>query len=163
MAKKILAVGLKKAEYAVAEQSGTPLTFTEIDVVHDDTFEYTFSEAVYEDYINMLTKKRYYRRKSEEGNSEISFSIGQYTMADKATFMGGTAKDDKWTPSDGEEVYLAIRVTTEDNVQITIPYASISATHNRNQSALGLMVTASPVQSPDGVTPMEEWEIVESA
>lgn len=161
MAKKILAVGLKKVSYAVVAEEGVPPTFTDIDVIHNDTFEYSNTEATYEDYINMLTKKRYYRRKTEDSESTVTFSIGAYDFDLKKVFMGGTATATKWTPAtDGGEINLAIRVVTEDDVQITFPYSSISASHTRNQSALGLTITASPIEHPDGVTPSEEWEIL---
>lgn len=165
-AKKIITVGLKSVKYATPSQSGLP-TFTDsIDVVHQDTFSYEMSEATRQEYINALTGKAYYIEQTEAPTESINFSIGQYTLEDKAKFMGGTAspatasENEKWTPGTGEPIYMAIQVVTKDNVQITYPYASISATHGQNINALGINVIAEPVEHPDGTTPAVIWEVL---
>ena len=104
MAKKIITVGLKSLKYADVEPTGAPTNFSKsINVVHDDTWAIEMEEAQYQDYINMLTKKLYYREKIQDAVEKIKFSIGQYSLEEKKEFMGGTVtpasttENEKWT------------------------------------------------------------------
>lgn len=167
MAKKIIAVGLKKLEYGVIGAEGAlPVTWLDIDVVHDDTFEYQMGEATYQEYINMITKKPYYKEKTAEGERSLNFSIGKYDLETKAKFMGGTytpataSDNEKWESGTPSPIYLAFRATTVDDVQITFPKGDVAANHTKNLNALGLTLKVTPLE-PDSTTLKDEiWEVL---
>lgn len=163
-AKKIITVGLKKLEYADALSTGIPTTWTDIDVVHEDTFDYSVEAGTEEQYINELDGQPYHID-GLNGTPLMNFSIGKYDLEMKAEFFGGTytaasaSANESWTPSDtGESVYKAFRATTKDDVVIVFPKARVTPSHTRNIKALGLTLQARPIKL-DSSTPLEKWEV----
>lgn len=163
-AKKIISVGLKTLEYADVASTGVPTTWTDIEVVHEDTFDYSVEAGTEEQYINELDGQPYHVD-GQNGTPLMNFSIGKYDLEMKAAFFGGTyaqataSENESWTPSDtGESVYKAFRAVTKDGVVIVFPKARINPSHTRNIKALGLTLQARPIKL-DTDTPLEKWEV----
>lgn len=163
-AKKFISVGLKKLAYADVLSTGIPAAWTDIDVVHEDTFDYSVEAGSEEQYINELDGQPYHID-GQNGTPLMSFSIGKYDLELKAEFFGGTyaaatsSANESWTPSaDGASVYKAFRAVTEDDVVIIFPKARVTPSHTRNIKALGLTLQARPMKL-DTDTPLEKWEV----
>ena len=146
MAKKIVAVRLKKLEYADVPATGLPSSWTEVDIIHEYTFEYTPREVTADPYNNELSGDPYYHDQTKSGELAISFSIGKYDLQKKATFQGGTytaasagGVPAKWVPATTKTpIYKAFKATTEDGVTVTFPKALVIANVKPNKKALGL-------------------------
>lgn len=173
MAKKITAVGLAKLEYATIPASGLPSSWTEIDVIHEDTFNYDQAENTSDDYVNEIDGT-VYEQTFKKGAKALNFSIGQYDLAMKALFMGGTytaavqgtttptvvtAAPAKWTPADSlAPIDLAFKATTLDGTTITIPKGRVSAVSKANKKAIGIMLKVTPMTPADTNLKSEIWE-----
>jgi hypothetical protein len=163
MAKKLVAVRLKKLEYADVPVSGLPSSWTGIPVVHEDTFEYTAPEVSADPYINEITGNPYFHDKTTTGDRAFNFSIGKYDLQQKAVFFGGTytaakaattepvapAEPGKWVPPTAKEfIYKSFKATTEDDVVFIFPKALVIANEKNNKKAIGLSIKAL-AQEPD--------------
>lgn len=173
MAKKqITAVGLAKLEYAAVPASGLPSAWTEIEVVHEDTFSYEQAEDTADDYINEIDGE-VYESTLKKGTKSLNFSIGKYDLELKSVFMGGTytaataattepvapAAPAKWVPADDlSPIYKAFRATTLDGVTITIPKGKVSAVQGKNKKAIGLTIKVTPMKPDDTSLKAEIWE-----
>ena len=172
-AKQFVAVRLKKLEYAAVPASGLPVTWTDVDVVHEDTFQYVTPEQSADPYKNEITGKPYFHDVTESGDLSFEFSIGKYDLALKATLQGGTytpavaaattpevvaAVEAKWVPAvDKTPIYLAFRATTVDDIKITFAKAMVLSNTKANKKAQGLAVKAVAETPDDPTLSIEEW------
>lgn len=165
MAKQITAIGLAKLEYAAVPTTGLPSSWTEIAVVHEDTFSYEQAENTSDDYINEIDGE-VYDATQKKGTKSLNFSIGKYDLSLKAAFMGGTytpastgGTPAKWVPADDlSPIYKSFRATTLDGVTITIPKGRISAVQGKNKKAIGLTLKVTPMKPDDTNLKAEIWE-----
>lgn len=133
-------------------------TVKEIKNIHQDTWGYEESDPTVTEYINQLTGMVYYRDMEQAGVPTVSFTLGQYELADKAALQGGKVIDGVWHRTDMVNVIAKLIIAqTKTGNWIVMPNANIvgkGAFVNKN---IGLGVTAIPVETNvDGLS-AEMW------
>lgn len=162
--KQIVVVNLVKLEVAqVGTDGGAGTVYTEVPVVHEDTFTYEDEDAEVKDYKD-VNGVIYYSTK-KPGAVRINASIGRYDLATKEKFQGGTyteAKEGKpgtWTRSDSpENKEFCVRATTEDGVHIIFPRANVRASGKANEKAIGLTLVFTALKPTVAGVAIERWE-----
>lgn len=154
-AKSFTAADLK----AILATVGTDdATVKEIKNLHQDTWGYEESDPTVTEYINQLTGMVYYRDMEQAGVPTVSFTLGQYELADKAALQGGKVIDGVWHRTDMVNVIAKLIIAqTKTGNWIVMPNANIvgkGAFVNKN---IGLGVAAIPVETNvDGLS-AEMW------
>lgn len=166
-------IGIKKIWYAdpissvtAAESgySGTELksllsSATEVTNVHNDTWGYEESDPNVTEYINQLTGKPYFRDIDQQGVPTISFTLGEYSFADKAALQGGKATTTtKWERSDTPEmIEKCIVAQTKTGNYIVFPKASIVGKGNFVEKNIGLGISAVALETGVAGLASEIW------
>lgn len=161
--RKISAIRIKQLAYAnaVAEAptkaklSEAIAAATVIDNSHQDTFQYEEAEASVTKYKNQITGQ-VYRSDIEAGEVNIKFTIGSYDLATKAALQGGTGSDEQWVRERVQPIYKTLYAVTEDDVCIVFPKAQIFSRGASADNAIGLAVTATPLET-DSAIGAEYW------
>jgi hypothetical protein len=139
---------------AIMDDSGTK----EVVNVHGDTWAYEEEEGTTTPFRNQLNGNTYYND-YQPGSTSVSFSIGQYDYATKASLQGGTATATSWErPKSSTIIYKCVIAVTKDDTYLVFPKAQIVARGGMIESKLiGLMLSATPVET--GVTGLapEKW------
>lgn len=146
-------IGIKRLWYgdvitAAVTKSNLPTTIgemTEVKNSHQDTWGYTQDDPTFTDYINELTGEIYYRDVTQKGANTITFTMGEWTFADKVALEGGKAidTDSGWeAPDTIDIVNKAIVAQTKTGNFIVFTNASIIAKNNQVEKNIGLGVTA---------------------
>lgn len=172
-ARQFVAVRLKDLSFAEIPASGLPVTWTAIDVVHEDSFQYVTPEQSADPYKNEITGKPYFHDVTESGDLSFEFSVGKYDLELKAKMQGGTytpavaaattpevvaAAEAKWVPAvDKTPIYLAFKATTVDNVKIIFPKAMVLSNTKANKKAQGMAVKAVAETPDDSSLSIEQW------
>lgn len=160
----ISAIGIKKLYYATSPSAALTAASlkalvaaaTEITNVHGTTWSYEEAEASVTNYKNQLTGQTY-RQDVEPGDSQISFTIGQYDYATKAALQGGTGNATSWTKETAGIINKCIIGLTKDDVYIVFPKAAIIGRGTSTDNAIGIAVAATALET--GVTGLysEVW------
>lgn len=162
--KNICCVNLIKLEVApVGADGGAGTEFTEVPVIHEDTFTYEEEDPNRTDYKDV--KGNTYYTSAKPGTVRINASIGRYDLATKAKFQGGTYKPGeasnpgKWERSDEvKNIEFTVRATTEDGVLITFPRAAVTAKGGANEKAIGLALVFTALKPEKEGEPIEVWQ-----
>ena len=147
------AAGLSGAEIAALLAKATT---KKVKNVHGDTFQYEESEASVTKYKNALTG-HVYRETSEPGETKINFTIGEYDYETKAALQGGKATASSWERGKHEMIHKCIVGKTKDGVYVVFPKASISARGANTDKAIGLAVSATPLETGVEGLASEKW------
>lgn len=131
---------------------------TEVKNVHQDTWGYEESDPSVTEYINQLTGQAYYRDMEQAGIPTISFTLGEYSLEDKASLQGGEVIDGAWHRKDMlKPIAKLIVAQTKTDEWIVMPNANIVGKGNFVQKNIGLGVAAVPVETGvDGLS-AEIW------
>ena len=124
--------------------------------VHGDTFQYEESEASVTRYKNALTGN-VYRESSEPGETKINFTIGEYDYETKADLQGGKGAADSWERGKHKMIHKCIIGKTKDGVYVVFPKASINARGANTDKAIGLAVSATPLETGVEGLASEKW------
>lgn len=127
---------------------------TKISNSHQDSFQYEEADPTVTPYKNELTGANY-RADIEEGDTDITFSIGKYDMATKTALQGGTGDDNSWVRGRRDNIYKATYALTEDDVLIVFPKANIVANGKTTDKAIALSMKAIP--NENGEIKAEYW------
>lgn len=131
---------------------------TEVKNVHKDTWGYEESDPTVTEYINQLTGLAYYRDVEQAGIPTVSFTIGEYALADKAALQGGEVVDGVWHRKDMvNPVAKLIVAQTKTGNWIVMPNANIVGKGNFVEKNIGLGVTAVPVETGVKGLSAEMW------
>lgn len=128
--------------------------------IHQDTWTLEESEAQQDSYRNQLTGKIYRMGRKQSGELTAKFTIGRYSYAEKAEFLGGTVSEDgkSWERSREEvDIYKLIVAKTWDNQYCVLPYANIKANEGNSDKAIGISVTATAMEPQDPNISIEYW------
>lgn len=113
----------------------------EVKNVHGDTFKYEEAEPNVTKYKNALTGKNY-RQDKEDGDVQISFTIGEYDFETKADLQGGKSTPTSWERANpSPDTFKSLIGKTKDGVYVVFPRAAISARGSDTDKAVGLAVS----------------------
>ncbi|MEG1693441.1 MAG: hypothetical protein RR312_08635 [Bacteroidales bacterium] len=173
----ITASGIKKIFYAETSVITADLTafalktllggpsVKEVPNVHGDTWNLEESEASATPYKNALNGK-VYRRDVEAGEIKANYTIGQYSYDQKGDLLGGTviqkgtgagATTIGWKRGDFADVKKTMVFLTKDDQYCVFPYASTNARETNADKAIGLSVSATPLEPPTTGIASEYW------
>lgn len=112
-----------------------------VENVHGDTFKYEEAEPNVTKYKNALSGKNY-RQDKEDGDAQISFTIGEYSYQTKADLQGGKATATSWKRENpSPDIFKSLIGKTKDGVYVVFPRAAISARGSDTDKAVGLAVS----------------------
>lgn len=165
---KVSAIGIKKlyhldpaevkADITESVLKGLLEKATEIENVHQDTWNIDESEPSQEFYKNQLTGMNYREGTKTMGDVAFNFTIGQYDYQTKAELMGGTATATTWKRARGiVNIKKCMIALTEDDVYVVLPYANISSREASTDNAIGLATTATALEPTDTAIASEYW------
>ena len=124
-------------------------TIKEVKNVHKDTWGYEEPDPSVNEYINQLTGQPYYRDMEQAGVPTANFTLGEYSLQEKADLQGGEVIDGVWHRKDMlKPVNKTIFVQTKTGHWIVMPNANIIGKGNFVEKNIGLSVAAVPVE-PD--------------
>lgn len=174
---EILAVGIKKLYYAdpvssvtkpyvdgdatsglsAVETKALIATATEVENVHQDTWQYEEADASVTNYKNQLNKKVYYSV-ADPGDVQISFTIGAWSYNTKADLQGGTASATSWSrPSSVVNIRKSIIALTETGQYIVFTNAAIVARGTSADGGIKLAVAATAMEPSIAGLESEKW------
>ena len=143
--------------YSALELKALIPTLTEVKNVHGDTWNYEEAEANITRYKNQLTGKPY-RQDSEAGETQISFTIGQYDYKTKADLQGGVATASSWSrPAGAVDIRKTVVALTNDDIYILMPNAAIVGRGATTDNAIGLAVGATAMEPTVEGLEIEKW------
>ena len=145
--------GLSGAEVAAILKNAAT---KKVQNVHGDTFQYEESEANVTKYKNALTGN-VYRESSEPGETKINFTIGEYDYETKADLQGGKATASSWERGKHAIIHKCVIGKTKDGVYVVFPKASINARGANTDKAIGLAVSATPLETDVEGLASEKW------
>ena len=161
--KKFSAVSIKKLWYTDvltdAPTSGEALTAsaTEIENVHQDTWQIEESEPSQDSYRNQLTGSIYRMGEKTMGEVTFNFTIGRYDFKTKAALMGGTFTETSWARPRGiVEIKKCLIALTQDDVYCVLPAANLTAREANTDGAVGIGVVGTMLE-PDNTAIMPEY------
>lgn len=162
--KQISAVNLIKLEVAPISVDGAEgTTFTEVPVVHEDTFTYEDADPEVKEYKDVSGNTYYVSKKP--GAVKMNASIGRYDLESKKKFQGGKftpgadGKPGIWERADHvENIEFTVRGTTEDGVRVIFPRASVTASGKANEKAIGLALVFTALKPLKAGLAIERWE-----
>lgn len=145
-----------KAMLATVGTEGAKLT--EVKNVHQDTWGYEESDSTIKDYINQLNGMPYYRDVEQASISTASFTLGEYSLDDKAALQGGEVIEGVWHRKDMlKAISKFMAFQTKTGNWIVMPNASIVSKGNFVEKNIGLGVTAVPVETGVAALSAEMW------
>jgi len=131
--------------------------WTPVTNIHGETFKYEEAEPTVTKYKNQLTGKNY-RQTVEEGDVQMTFTIGEYDYATKAALQGGVATTTSWErPSKAQTIYKALKGVTADGVVIVFPKAAIVGRGADSDKAIGLAVAGTAMDTGIEGLASEKW------
>lgn len=131
---------------------------TEVKNVHQDTWGYEESDPTITEYINQLTGQPYYRDMEQAGIPTISFTLGEYSLDDKAALQGGAVIEGTWHRKDMlTPIAKLIVAQTKTGNWIVMPNANIVGKGNFVEKNIGLGVTDVPVETGVDALSAEMW------
>ena len=162
--KQISAVNLIKLEVApIAADGAEGTSFTEVPVVHEDTFTYEDTDPEVKEYKDVSGNTYYVSKKP--GAVKMNASIGRYDLEAKKKFQGGKftpgadGKPGTWERADHvENIEFTVRGTTEDGVRVIFPRASVTASGKANEKAIGLALVFTALKPLKAGLAVERWE-----
>lgn len=170
MAKKFSAVGIVKLWYADClteaptkdNLAATIAAATEIDNVHQDTWQVEEAEASQDSYKNQLTGATYRMGEKTMGDITVAFTIGRYDFETKAALMGGTAlgegKDEGWARQRGTvEIEKTIIALTEDGIYLVVPRCNLNVREGNTDGALGIAFSGTCLEPDNTAISAEYW------
>ena len=162
--KKYSAVNIKKLWYrdvlTAAPTDGESLVegATEIDNVHQDTWQIEESEPSQDSYRNQLTGSVYRMGEKTMGDVTFNFTIGRYDFATKAALMGGKATETSWSrPRGVVEIKKCLIALTQDGVYCILPTANLTAREANTDGAVGIGVVGTMLEPDDTTIDPEYW------
>ncbi|MBQ0073613.1 MAG: hypothetical protein KBT34_05425 [Prevotella sp.] len=133
---------------------------TEIENVHQDTWQIEEGEPSQDFYKNQLTNSTYRKGSKTMGDVTFAFTIGRYDFTTKAALMGGTVSEDgkSWARQRGvTDVNKMLIALTEDDVYCVIPVAAISAREANTDGAIGIAVQGTMMEPSSKNVDPEYW------
>ena len=153
-------IGIKKIWYgnvfAAAVTASTLKTWlgtaTEVKNSHQDTWGYTEDDPAFTDYINELTGGIYFRDVTSKGVKTITFTMGEYELADLVALRGGekVGTDEGWAaPDEAGIVNMGVVAMTKTGNYIVFSNAAVIGKGNQVEKNIGLGVTAVALDNPN--------------
>lgn len=153
-------IGIKKIWYgdvfASAVSASSLKTWlesaTEVKNSHQDTWGYTEDDPAYTDYINELSGGIYFRDVTSKGAKTITFTMGEYELADLVALRGGekVGTDEGWAaPDEAGIVNMGVVAMTKTGNYIVFSNAAVIGKGNQVEKNIGLGVTAVALDNPN--------------
>ena len=154
----VKSVTAAESGYSAAELKTLISTLTEVKNVHQDTWGYDESDPSVTDYINELTGQPYYRDVTQAAIPTVNFTLGEYSLEDKAALQGGEVKGGGWERTNmANLVEKCIVAQTKTGNFIFMPRANITGKGSFVEKNIGLGVTAVPLETGVDGLASEKW------
>lgn len=153
--------------YSATDTAGTA---TEIENLHQDTWQIDESEATQDSYRNQLTGHVYRLGKRQMGELTVNFTVGQYDYATKAALMGGDMLDNTgavttnatsavgWARDKGVvEMYKTLIALTVDDVYVVLSRSSLGARESSTDGAIGMAMSGTMTDPTVSGVNAEYW------
>ncbi len=133
--------------------------FKEVKNIHQDTWSIEESEASQDSYRNQLTGSIYRFGRKTAGELSLKWTIGQYSYAEKAEFLGGTVIGDNegWSRKKVEDIQKTLVALTWDDQLCVIPKANIKSNEANTDKAIGIAITGTALEPEIDEIDTEYW------
>ena len=140
----------------------------EVRNIHQNTWTIDEAESSQDSYKNQLTNTTYRKGAKTMGDVTFNWTIGRYSYAEKAEFMGGTATETSWKrPRGVVEIKKCLIALTEDDQYCVLPNADIKSRESNTDGAVGIAIVGTMMEPDNEEVAPEYWfdssEVVASA
>lgn len=127
----------------------------ELKNTHGDTWNYEQSDPEVETAVNGLTGKTYVRVKNSEGEKKMSWTSGEYELADKIALQGGKELETANSGTGGvweapmtlDIIEKALYAYTQSGDIVVFTQASVTAKADKQGKVLGLGVVGTALDN----------------